>query len=127
MVLQVCLKKGLAFNIAKDILKDVDYSKYNFDETKKVEGKINKESYYFAVELFDKFEKSNKGELRESYNNFKKEMDGFVEIINKNNANQVIDFDNKATKEEIVKKVNMLRNQFLESSKTNSYEFKGFK
>lgn len=54
-------------------------------------------------------------------------MDGFVEIINKNNANQVIDFDNKATKEEIVKKVNMLRNQFLESSKTNSYEFKGFK
>jgi len=121
------VENGLSFLLAKEILKDVDYSKYNFDESKKVEGKINKEIYYFAVESFDKFEKTNQSQLKEDYNNFRKEMANFIEIINKNNANQVIDFDNKTTKEEIVKKVNMLRNQFLESSKTNSYEFKGLK
>ncbi len=121
------IENGLSFIIAKEILKDVDYSKYNFDETKKVEGKINKEIYNFAVENFDIFDRTYKGQLKEDYNNFKKEMNNFIEIINKNNASQVIDFDNKTTKEEIVKKVNMLRNQFLESSKTNGYEFKGLK
>lgn len=115
------VESGLAFNIAKELLKDVNYSKHNFDETKNIDGKINKGAYAFAIE---RFQKGSFGKYQENYNNFKDDMKAFVEIISKNNMNETVDFDNKTTKEEIMKKVQTLRSQFLESMKTNTMSLK---
>lgn len=107
------IDNGYTYKIAQELLKDVDLSKYNF-EVKEVEGKINMDYVSFAGKLMS--EPVNEKVMEMMYKKFKEVTQDFKVQMYKNNESHMVDFNSAATKEEVMKRVNALRQNFLKET-----------
>lgn len=112
---------GLAYEIAKEFLSDIDLSKYNFDNKKKVDGKQTVMPIDFTIEIMLRPAESKV--MENMYKQYKETTNEFKEAVYKEHP-QVMDFGKDISKEDIMKRVNSLRTKFVEDTKED-LKYKG--
>lgn len=107
------IETGYTYKIAQELLKDVDLSKYNF-EVKEVPGKINIDQVSFAGQIMSEPVKEKAMEIM--YKKFREVTQDFKDQMYQNHEKHIVDFNSAATKEEVMKRVNTLRQSFLKET-----------
>lgn len=115
------IEPGLAYEVAKEFLSDIDLSKYNFDNKKEVPGKQKVMPIDFTTEIMLKPAESKV--MENIYKQYKETTNEFKEAVYKEHT-QVIDFGKDISKEDIMKRVNSLRTKFIEDTKED-FKMKG--
>lgn len=77
------IDSGLTYTLAQEYLIEVDLSKYNFDNSKKITGKINQDSVAFAIDLICNIPVKNKI-VEYTYEKFNKVMTELKKQMYKN-------------------------------------------
>lgn len=112
------VESGITYEIAKEILKEVDLKKYNFDLKNPSHEKMNASIIDFASEVMN--DPVNVKIMEKVYEHFKEITDIFKEQMYKNHETKLTEFDSKATKDEVMKRVGTLRSQFIQATKNKS-------
>lgn len=112
------VESGFTYDIAKEILKDVDLKKYNFDSKNPSQEKINSNIIDLASEIMNA--PANVSVMERIYNETKEYTEKFKEQMYKNQETQLTEFDSKATKAEIMKRVGALRSQFISATQNKN-------
>lgn len=109
---------GLTYEIAKEMLKEADLKKANLYENNSSQEKFNSNIIDFAQQVMN--EPVNIKIMEKVYEHFQTTTDIFKEHMYKNHEAKVTEFDSKATKAEIMKRVGTLRSQFIQATQNKS-------
>lgn len=108
---------GMAYFVAKDIIKDVDLTGFDINGIKKVEGKEPQTALELMIEVISS-NPSKSNYLEKSYEAFIKTVADFKKEVYKNNEMKLPITNTIETSEQIIKRVIDLRNKFKSETKS---------